>query len=216
MAGAGFLALFLLFSLFVEIWKLNGFDVGATKSIQAVIPRILDVPLSFFSLFGAFEVTSAILLILIWRVRELRPYWVFLILGFGVLVGVETFSKHFLGKIRPPAIYYRYSLPIFFPTSRVESKYAYPSGHMGRTTFLLVVFWYLVGTRIKMGRRKRYYFGLVGVGLLMAISRVYLGEHWLTDVVGGSLLGIGVGLVSFQAFSVFGSYLKFLKFPLDS
>lgn len=29
---------------------------------------------------------------------------------------------------------------------------------------------------------------------MMTLTRVYLGEHWLSDVLGGGLLGIGMGL----------------------
>lgn len=216
LAAVSVLAIFLVFSLIVGSLALNGLDLSVTKLIQAVIPRFFDTPLSFLSLLGTLEVTSLVLVILIWQVRELRPYWLFLIFGFGALVGVETFSKHFLGQSRPPSIYYRYSLPIVFPTSNVETKYAYPSGHMSRTAFLIVIFWFLVGKRVTVGRRKHYFLGLLSLGLVMAVSRVYLGEHWLTDVIGGAILGTAIGLGSFQAFSYLGDRLKFIKLPLDS
>ncbi|WP_354242909.1 phosphatase PAP2 family protein [Agromyces sp. PvR057] len=38
--------------------------------------------------------------------------------------------------------------------------------------------------------------------VLMAISRTYLGVHWLTDTIGGALVGAGVALVLWAALAV--------------
>jgi membrane-associated phospholipid phosphatase len=72
---------------------------------------------------------------------------------------------------------------------------SFPSGHAayaGATCLALVFLFTRVGAR-------RRWWALAALGILgMAWSRTYLQVHWLSDVVGGSLLGIGMSLLVFS------------------
>lgn len=72
---------------------------------------------------------------------------------------------------------------------------AFPSGHAayaGATCTALVLLFTVPGPR------RRWWWALAAVGIVgMAWSRTYLQVHWLSDVVGGSLLGISIALLVF-------------------
>jgi membrane-associated phospholipid phosphatase len=72
----------------------------------------------------------------------------------------------------------------------VTGSYALPSGHSLESTVVLGVL-AAVGVLLVRSRIRRS--GIVGVAmatvLLIGVSRLYLGVHWLTDVLSGYLLG---------------------------
>jgi membrane-associated phospholipid phosphatase len=53
------------------------------------------------------------------------------------------------------------------------------------------------------GRRRLHWMvGAVLIAASVALSRTYLSAHWLTDVLGGSLIGAGLALAVPEAFEV--------------
>jgi membrane-associated phospholipid phosphatase len=70
--------------------------------------------------------------------------------------------------------------------SQVEDSRGFPSGHVSATTAFAAGLAMLAG-----GRRRRWVFVAAWVAV-MGISRMYLGRHFLGDVIGG----VGVGLLT--------------------
>lgn len=72
--------------------------------------------------------------------------------------------------------------------------YSFPSGHAVAGAATAVA---LVLVLMPSGRRRRKWEAIAMLfAFVMAFSRVYLNAHWLSDVVAGVLLGIGVALGS--------------------
>lgn len=95
---------------------------------------------------------------------------------------VSTVIKNAIARARPPGID-----PMFEP-----SGYAFPSGHTAAAFGLFVTLALLVIDHVE-GRALRIFcagYALV-IGTLVAVSRMYLGVHYLSDVIGGALVGTG-------------------------
>ncbi len=115
------------------------------------------------------------------RKNWLEAVFVIATLSSGVLAGV---LKALVGRPRPPG----FSLA---PTNIFQSfnQYAYPSGHV---LFFVVFFGFLAFLAwMHLAGRMRWIAISVCAGLIVLIgpSRIYLGEHWASDIIGSYLIG---------------------------
>lgn len=184
------------FSYFVQQGRLTQFDFDMTVKIQNRLPQSWDSFLSVLSLAGSFEIMTVLLLVVVlgqkrWSSLLILPFYA---LG---LVG-EILSKIFIYHPSPPFMFFRYNLQFLFPSSYVQTDYSYPSGHALRTAFLVIILGTIIARSRKISFATKFLLevGLVVLLFLMAISRVSLGEHWTSDVVGGVLLGVSLGLLA--------------------
>jgi membrane-associated phospholipid phosphatase len=112
-------------------------------------------------------------LLLLRRRRWAALYW---IVSCALSAGVVQVVKHTFGRARPEEIL-------------VVSDYgSFPSGHTANAATLAVVLGVIL-------RRAWVWVAGVVYTVLMLLSRTYLGAHWLTDTVGGLLIGAGVAVV---------------------
>lgn len=71
-----------------------------------------------------------------------------------------------------------------------QGGYSYPSGHTMVATSFYFAIAYIITRNIKDRRIKAICFIIATVAILvMGSSRLYLGVHWPTDIIGGFLMG---------------------------
>lgn len=160
------------------------FDVTVEHWVQSFNPYWFDALMRFVSAVGfspqAEILTGLIILFLI----AIGLRWEALMLTFAE-VGVSSLGalvKVIVQRPRPTSALVNVFAPI--------SDYSFPSGHVLLFTAFLGFLFFLLYTLVPHSTRRTLGLALFGALIaLVGVSRVYLGEHWPSDVVGAYLLG---------------------------
>lgn len=201
LAGGGIFLLFVVFSYLVHEDLFTQFDFNTTVKLQDNIPRRVDGIFSFFSTIGNFEVLLLVLLGILVAARKVIA-GIVVFCAFGLFHLIEIFGKVFVDHPPPPEFMLRTDKPFELPQFHVRSEYSYPSGHSGRTVFLSVLILFFLWRNKQLSLLvKLIVTAAIGVFIgVMLLSRVYLGEHWFSDVLGGALLSLGLSLMSLSMY----------------
>lgn len=157
----------------------TGIDLTVFQAMQSLRAPWADHLMIYFTHLGERAVilplVAGVLLFFIWQ-RHWRPavYWL-AAAAFGLLAPMAL--KYGLQVPRPPS-------------GVVMHSYSFPSGHVLQALVLYGFLSIIIARAIHPNWRWiAYSFAAVPV-LLVALSRLYLGVHWLSDVFGSLTLGL--------------------------
>jgi undecaprenyl-diphosphatase len=166
-------------------------DAWATPFLHGMASPAMDAVMNAFTTVGTiFVILPAFLIIGAWLVRtgHVRSVAFLVVAMLGSFV-LQLVLKPLFARPRPDVAY-----------AALVSDYSFPSGHtLNAVVFygaVALVMWSLFGRRA----------GLASVAvaaiiaLAVGVSRIYLGYHFLTDVVGAMLAGIAWLLIAAAAF----------------
>ena len=193
------LTCFLVLTLFVAKQATRPLDLAVTDAIQSLASERLDYVMYFFTLIGSIEFSCFALLVVCWYFyRKYAWPGIFLYLFFFMaLSGVEFIWKYVVTYTGPGPEFDRN--PFHWSFIMVHTPYSFPSGHTFRSVYLFGI-WYQRLNQKLMPPKESALFQKIVIFLLIlgvGVSRIYLGDHWLSDVAGGCLLAaVGLLLVS--------------------
>ncbi len=153
----------------------------------------IDEFMILLSLYGREIVWSAVIVFLGvfagWRGKKVA---VIIIISFLILMPLNTLLKDFFERPRPAVEKHEIDLPL-------KTDSTYPSGHASIVSSGTVVL------MILYRRERELIFSsiLTIEAALVCLSRIYVGDHYFFDVIGGALLGSGISLLTIS----FSNYL---------
>lgn len=182
--SVGALLAFLGLAVAVRAGATDRADVAALLRIHELFPAWLDGPMVAVTALGYYSVVAvlAVAAALLFYRRGPRAYVLLVIVSaFGDMV-LATIVKDAVDRVRPHLFH--------FADYPVPSSFSFTSGHANVAVAFYGVLSLLVALKLE-GWRRRWGVLVPGaiLALLIGFSRLYLGVHYPSDVLGGYLLG---------------------------
>jgi membrane-associated phospholipid phosphatase len=182
-------------------------DLQITRAIQMISYSPFALLMSAISWPGFIPQSIIIAGLLIGLIYRLGLHWeaVMALIALAFSTATNVLVKDLISRPRPTPDLVIVNVPL--------NSYSFPSGHVMFYIGFFGFLGFLVFTLMKPSRKRSFFLILFGVPiLLVGVSRIYLGEHWASDVLGAYLLG-SLTLVVIIQFYLWGKTRFFVHQP---
>jgi membrane-associated phospholipid phosphatase len=202
------IAAFGVLTFIVKTTPLLTWDIQIEQAIQSINAPIFAALMSLISWPGfppqSFILSALIVLLL--YVLGLRWEAISALFAAVITPVANTLVKVVIRRPRPSID--------FVHVLKILNSYSFPSGHVMFYVGFFGFLWFLVFTLLKHSWRRTLLLILLGFFIaLIGISRIYLGQHWPSDVLGAYLLG-GLTLLVILQFYRWGKKRFFVRQPV--
>jgi undecaprenyl-diphosphatase len=167
-------------------------DLGTTLFIQQFNWGPLVYPMEWINASAGYgQVALGVIAIVALFIFERRAGWLMLIGSISSLI--DNIIKLLVSRSRPCSDPLSANCPSVDLVHILQpaSGFSYPSGHAVFFTWMSFMIAFSVAPRVKPVYRPMLWIAAAIVIVLTCIARVWAGDHWPSDVLGGVLLGIG-------------------------
>lgn len=207
-ALALFAAAFAVLTFLVKTMPFFAIDLRITRAIQLINLPAFALLMSLISWPGFTPQAMIIAGLIILLIYGFGLHWeaVMALIAAVFSTAINVLVKDLIQRPRP--------LPAQVAVFAKLTSYSFPSGHV---MFYIVFFGFigfLIFSLLKPSLKRSLLLALCsGLVVLIGVSRIYLGEHWASDVLGSYLLG-SLTLVAIIQFYLWGKTRFFVHQPV--
>jgi undecaprenyl-diphosphatase len=166
-------------------------DVYANPFLHAISSPALDLVMNAITTLGSVPFVGVVFVIasVYLLYRRYRAEALFLAVAILGSVALNSVLKLFIQRPRPP-----------LPWAHVLPDYSFPSGHSMNSLVFYLAIALIIWARAKPPAGSIAVIAAFVIAISVGFSRIYLGYHYLSDVVGGYAAGLAWLLVVALAF----------------
>lgn len=184
------------------------FEIKIIEWLQSFSCMALDILTSYASFFFDYTIIIAVFFLFYFNNKKAYAGYYVIVQGVGALV--QVIAKKIFMRPRP------YLVSDTIVSILTSDGSSFPSGHsvaaMGAFMFL-VLFIYSENRN----KNERITFTVLGIVYLLTnmFNRMYLGQHYLSDIIGGYLLMVAICSISYLLYKPYAKSYNFIFSNLE-